>query len=207
MVSARPGIPGVHAHQARGLAARRSPLPCRAQGLANGSTGSRGASARAARPSESVTVSRRVEAHSSALSSVDASLDAGDAAAPPRFLPWCRTAQEETRTLNYALNGSALAFVLVASATELAELVRGDFFSAHAGLETVRGFLNQGWEAYAHAVDSHPVSTKARTSPFRTALLLSCLCCVWPARQRSAGSAPDLDSHAACKQVTAKARQ
>ncbi len=100
----------------------------------------------------------------------DASLDAGDAAVRPRFLPWCRSAQAETRALNYALNGSALALVLVASATELAELVRGDFFSAHAGLEAMRGFLNQGWEAYAHAVDSHPVSTKARASPFKDAL-------------------------------------
>jgi len=151
MVSARLGIPGVHAHHARGLAARRSPPPCRAQGLADGSTGGRGAAARAARPSEGVTVSRRVEAHASALSSADASLDAGDAAGRPRFLPWCRSAQAETRALNYALNGSALALVLVASATELAELVRGDFFSAHA-------------------VDSHPVSTKARTSPFEVAL-------------------------------------
>jgi len=168
MVSARLGIPGVHAHHARGLAARRSPPPCRAQGLADGSTGGRGAAARAARPSEGVTVSRRVEAHASALSSADASLDAGDVR--PRFLPWCRSAQAETRALNYALNGSALALVLVASATELAELVRGDFFSAHAGLEAMRGFLNQGWEAYAHAVDSHPVSTKARASPFKDAL-------------------------------------
>jgi hypothetical protein len=170
MVSARVGIPGVHAHHARGLAARRGPPPCRAQGLADGSTGGRGAAARAARPSEGVTVSRRVEAHASALSSADASLDAGDAAGRPRFLPWCRSAQAETRALNYALNGSALALVLVASATELAELVRGDFFSAHAGLEAMRGFLNQGWEVYAHAVDSHPVSTKARTSPFEVAL-------------------------------------
>lgn len=110
------------------------------------------------------TVSRRVEARSSALSSVDASdsFDGDESTAPPRFLVWCRSAQAETRAINYMLNGSMIALVLTASATELLELTRGDFFSAHASLEGVRMALNQSWEAYAHAVDAHPLATKVQ---------------------------------------------
>ncbi len=64
--------------------------------------------------------------------------------------------------MNYALNGSMIALVMTASVTELAELIKGDFFSAHATLEGVRNFFNQSWEVYAYAVDAHPVAIKVR---------------------------------------------
>ncbi|KAK9835318.1 hypothetical protein WJX81_001525 [Elliptochloris bilobata] len=129
----------------RGLAVGRTPLLCGAHLSASPSVW-------------------RVEARSSAFLSVDASEsfdNVDDVAAPPRFLPWCRSAQEETRAVNYLLNGSMIALVLTASATELLELVKGDFFSAHASVDGVRTALNQSWEAYAHGVDAHPLATKA----------------------------------------------
>ena len=150
-------------------ASRRLAL-CRAQGLidshSQASSRSAVSSGRVARSREcTLPVSgRRVEAQASVFPSVDASasLDSGDAAAPARLLPWCSTAQEEARAVNYALNGSMIALVMTASVTELAELVKGDFFSAHATLEGVRNFLNQSWEVYAYAVDAHPLAIKVR---------------------------------------------
>ena len=149
---------------ARAAGLRRAPQ-CPAQRLARrqASSGRAAASRAPARTHDSAaTVSRRVEARSSALSSVDASdsFDGDESTVPPRFLVWCRSAQAETRAINYILNGSMIALVLTASATELLELTRGDFFSAHASLEGVRMALNQSWEAYARAVDAHPLATK-----------------------------------------------
>lgn len=150
---------------ARAAALRRKPQ-CHAQPLARQQAfSSRAVASRApARTHDSAaTVSRRVEARSSAFSSVDASDSFGDeSTAPPRFLVWCRSAQAETRAINYVLNGSMIALVLTASATELLELTRGDFFSAHASLEGVRVALNQSWEAYAHSVEAHPLMTKVQ---------------------------------------------
>ena len=151
---------------ARAAALRRAPQ-CLAQRLVRrqASSGRAVASRAPARTHDSAaTVSRRVEARSSALSSVDASdsFDGDESTTPPRFLFWCRSARAETRAINYMLNGSMIALVLTASATELLELTRGDFFSAHASLEGVRVALNQSWEAYARAVDAHPLATKVQ---------------------------------------------
>ena len=151
---------------ARAAALRRAPQ-CLAQRLVRRhASSSRAVASRApARAHDSAaTVSRRVEARSSAFSSLDASdsFNSDESTAPPRFLLWCRSAQAETRAINYVLNGSMIALVLTASATKLLELTRGDFFSAHASLEGVLMALNQSWEAYARAVDAHPLSTKVR---------------------------------------------
>lgn len=78
----------------------------------------------------------------------------------PRFLWWCRNAEDESRLLNYTVNGIV---VFAAGFAALSEV--GSYHAAFVNAYHLRGILDPFhpmWQAFAKFVEANPVVTQVR---------------------------------------------
>eukprot|EP00884_Botryococcus_braunii_P007444 jgi/Botrbrau1/16700/Bobra.0213s0004.2 len=77
----------------------------------------------------------------------------------PKFLWWCPTADDESRVVNYVLNGLVISTVFFAAISEGATQHVDTLRFMH--LEAFFGYLNQISQFYVTALEAYPVLTKA----------------------------------------------
>jgi hypothetical protein len=77
---------------------------------------------------------------------------------PPHVLWWCRTAEDESRTFNYVLNGAVILAAFLAAIAEVG-IRHGDVVNS-LHLKSLLDYMHQLWHAYEAAVEANPVVTK-----------------------------------------------